>query len=223
MPLSVLFLRFAGRLVLVTRPRHVHGRNTAGPLHPYYYGFQRVEHPITRTSGVAVPAPGRHLPGDLHRRVHRIPGLPARGQPRHLHDGRNRRFRRRIADRSVFRGAIAAMSNAEPMPALRVVQHVEDAAQTAAWRCIRQTRKNGHPSHEMGRSPATNPPPGDEANASRTPRPPAPIVGLTSSHATWRRWARCRRCPEIAPRMSPTWARRRTGAMSSMRVIQPAA
>lgn len=113
MPLSVLFLRFAGPLVLVNRPRHVHGRNTAGPLHPYYYGFQRVEHPITGTSGVAVPAPGRRLPGDLHRRVHRIPGLPARGQARHLHDGRNRRI---PPGRSPTGPSSGARSRRCPMP-----------------------------------------------------------------------------------------------------------
>jgi hypothetical protein len=45
-------------------------------------------------------------------------------------------FAWQIADRPVFRGAIAAMSNAEPMPALRVVQHVEDAAQADLWRVV---------------------------------------------------------------------------------------
>lgn len=62
MPLSVWFLRFAGPCLLINRPPHVHGRNTLEPLHPYHYGFQQVEYPTIRTSGVAVLVPGHGYP-----------------------------------------------------------------------------------------------------------------------------------------------------------------
>ena len=210
MPLSVLFLRFAGPLVLVNRPRHVHGRNTAGPLHPYYYGFQRVEHPITGTSGVAVPAPGRRLPGDLHRRVHRIPGLPARGQARHLHDGRNRRIPpadRRPAllpgrDRGDVRcradarsaGSSTSRTRRRLRPGAASARRARTVTHRMRWGVRRPRTRRRQEMRQMPHEPRALPLLSSDSPAATQPGGDGPGA---------------ERCPEIAPRMSPTWARRR--------------